>query len=178
MEHGLPVLAALRLPATLFAVSGYCGKSNGWPGQPPWAPRLRLMDWSGLRAAAEAGIEIGAHTVTHPHFRGLPESDIEREMRDAKDELEQRLGLPVTAFAYPYGEATAAAREAAARIFRCACGTRLGFVRAGSDRFHLPRIDVYYLRRRFWFDRLLTRAGSGYLSLRAVLRGIRGGIRG
>src|SRR5215813_12064633 len=30
-EHALPVLERLRLPATVFVISGYCGGRNNWP---------------------------------------------------------------------------------------------------------------------------------------------------
>src|SRR5579859_7292887 len=31
-----PVLRRLGLPATIFLPTNYCGRTNGWPGQPSW----------------------------------------------------------------------------------------------------------------------------------------------
>src|SRR4051812_41291799 len=57
LQHGLPILERRRFPATVFVVSGFCGRNNRWPGQNPAAPELELMSWSEVREAAAHGIE-------------------------------------------------------------------------------------------------------------------------
>jgi peptidoglycan/xylan/chitin deacetylase (PgdA/CDA1 family) len=81
----------------------------------------RVIEWSGLDAtprrshrpmlgsevrelAAWHGATIGAHSI---HHLVLPAQSTEvqtREVVENKKDLEQLLGRPVTAFAYPYGE--------------------------------------------------------------------------
>jgi len=49
-EHALPVLLEYQIPATLFVVSGYCGKSRGWASiSPPSALDDELLSWTEVR---------------------------------------------------------------------------------------------------------------------------------
>jgi peptidoglycan/xylan/chitin deacetylase (PgdA/CDA1 family) len=175
-EHALPVLQEHRFPATIFVVSSYCGAANTWSSQAarPSVPQLRLMAWSQLEQAAKAGVMVGSHTATHPHMTRLSAAEVEEELRLSRTTIEDRTGASVTAFAYPYGDYSVAVRQAAARHYSFACGTKLAFVSSGSDPMELPRLDVFYLQRRFWFQRLGTEYGAAYLAMRRSLRSLRG----
>lgn len=173
-EHAFPVLQQHGFPATVFVVSGYCGKRNEWPSQPPSGiPALQLMSWRELREAAGCGIRLGAHTVTHPFLSEVPEEVAAWELRTCREEIQQRTGEPVTALAYPYGDSNATVRSIARRHYELACGTDPRFILPGSDGGHLPRLDVYYFRRLFWFRRLRAASGRGYTATRRWARGIR-----
>jgi peptidoglycan/xylan/chitin deacetylase (PgdA/CDA1 family) len=176
-EHAFPVLQEYRFPATVFAVSGYCGRPNTWPSQPlrPFVPTLELMSWSQLEQISKSGISVGSHTVTHPRMSRLTEAEVENELRTSKLDLEDRTGKAIDVFAYPYGDSTPSVRRAVARYFRLACGTKLNFVSHDSDSIELPRIDVYYLHSRFCFQTLGTRYGTAYIAARRSLRGMRQG---
>jgi peptidoglycan/xylan/chitin deacetylase (PgdA/CDA1 family) len=173
-EHAAPLLQRYRFPATVFVVSGYCGGWNDWPSQPfrMGIPRLELMGWRELEQIAKLGVTIGCHTVTHPHLSRLSAAEVEEELHRSRSAIEQRLGMAVDTFAYPYGDSTPLVRRVAARHFRLACGTRLAFLSSRSDPLDLPRLDAYYLRGRFWFRGLHKRYGGAYLSARSWLREI------
>jgi peptidoglycan/xylan/chitin deacetylase (PgdA/CDA1 family) len=174
-EQVLPVLQQCHFSATVFVVSGYCGAANTWPSQPahPPIPPLSLMGWSQLEQVAEAGISVGSHTMTHPFMTRLSETEVEEELRQSRATIEDRTGRPVTSFAYPYGASSVAVRQAVARHFQLACGTRLAFVSRASDSMELPRLDAFYLQRRLWFQGLRTDYGAAYLAARRSLRGLR-----
>ena len=173
-EHAFPVLLEHRLPATVFVVSDYCGSKNTWPSQPTnQIPMLELMDWAGLREIVRYGIELGAHTATHPRLTSLPEGQINEEMLRCRSEIEQQTGVRVRSLAYPYGNANATVRICAGKHFQIACGTVLRSIPTSCDPLHLPRIDAYYLRSRFWFESLMTMQGRVYLSARRALRAMR-----
>jgi peptidoglycan/xylan/chitin deacetylase (PgdA/CDA1 family) len=72
---------------------------------PPNPPDGREpMTWDELRAVAAQGVEIGCHTETHPILSRLADrSELEREIRGAKEHLEERLGFAVRHFCYPNG---------------------------------------------------------------------------
>ncbi|HRE15882.1 MAG TPA: polysaccharide deacetylase family protein [Rhodocyclaceae bacterium] len=53
----------------------------------------------------ECGIEIGAHTVSHPILSKVDDDSALREMRESKQQLEEITGQPVRFFAYPNGKA-------------------------------------------------------------------------
>jgi peptidoglycan/xylan/chitin deacetylase (PgdA/CDA1 family) len=95
-------------------------------------------------ALAQQGIEIGAHTVSHPILTTLADDDARREITVAKQQLEAIIDRPVRLFAYPNGKLgtdfnerhVAMAREAG---FSAAFTTVTGAATAKHDRFQLPR---------------------------------------
>jgi peptidoglycan/xylan/chitin deacetylase (PgdA/CDA1 family) len=91
-----------------------------------------------------AGIEIGAHTISHPILTSLEDASSRLEIEDGKKELEAIIGKPVRLFAYPNGKIGKdfderhmnMAREAG---FAAAFTTRAGAVTSTQDRYALPR---------------------------------------
>ncbi len=164
-----PLLERYRFPATVFVVTGYCGKTNGWPAQGARIPELPLMDWDELREISERGFEIGAHTVRHPNLQALSADSARQEMQDSKSEIEDRLGRSVTQFAYPYGKIPNSVRPP----FDLACGTRMAYLAADVDPLDLPRIDSYYLRSGPSVRSLFSRSTATYLGARAIVRNLR-----
>ncbi len=169
VEHAFPLLEKHALPATVFAVSGYIGRLNTWPGQPPSIPRLPLMNASALRETP-GSVEIGAHTVTHPDLTKLPPERAAEELKNSRAALEDITGRPVRWLAYPYGASTHAVRDLARREFALACGVAMKFVGPDTDRADLPRIDAFYLNRGLPAERLLTPSGTAYIAFRNLLR--------
>ena len=174
IESALPVLEKHRFPATIFVLSGLLGKSNTWEGQLSRIPELALMGEDAVREASDRGVEIGAHGVAHADLSSRGQDEIERELTDSQSRLEDLIGKKVRTFAYPFGRTNPTAVRLAGQIFDLACGTRLGYVRPGSETFELPRLDCYYLRERFWFRRFGAGSGRAYLGARAALRAIAG----
>jgi peptidoglycan/xylan/chitin deacetylase (PgdA/CDA1 family) len=173
-EAARPVLESHGFSATVFAVAGRAGATNDWPGQLAAVPRLPLLSAAELRELAAAGFEIGSHGLTHAALDGLSPADAEREVVGSKRALEDALGRSVEVLAYPYGRSDAFVRTLAAAHYRASCGVEMAAARPGCDRHHLPRIDVYYLRRPGLFRTLGTPVGRGYLALRAAGRRLRG----
>jgi len=172
LDHAVPVLERLRLPATIFVVSEYCGRNNNWPSQPHGVPDLPLLSWDKLSALPPL-ISLGAHTMTHPDLRRLSAEECERELCECQGQIEQHLGRPVRCLAYPYGASSPQVRSLADRHFELAVGTSLRFLSTRSSRLNLPRIDAYYLRGWFSLERLFTESGSLYIGFRSLLRDVR-----
>ena len=113
LEHAVPVLVDLKMPATLFVVSGLVGKTNAWDrrfGEPERA----LLDWPQLREVALAGVEIGSHSCTHPDLRSVTDQQLAEECTTSKRQLEDGLEQPCRFFAYPHGLYDARVKEAVA----------------------------------------------------------------
>jgi peptidoglycan/xylan/chitin deacetylase (PgdA/CDA1 family) len=178
LECAAPVLAEHGFAATVFAVSDYCGRDNGWPTQPGFVPRLPLMGWRELERVAAQGIAIGAHSVTHPYLTRLPVEEMRAELSDCRQAIKAKLGVTADTLVYPYGNSDARVRQVAAEMFRLACGTRLDFLTTSTDAFDLPRIDAYYVRDPRWFARLFSPSGRVYVAVRRWVRGIRTGAGG
>lgn len=113
-------------------------------------PRRDLMMRSDqVRAMAAGGMQIGAHTVSHPIMTRLDEAEAGREMAQSKHELQALLGQPVTLFAYPNGKPVedygrrdvALARKVG---FEAAVSTAHGAARQADQRpFELPRFTPW-----------------------------------
>lgn len=58
---------------------------------------------SDLRTLREAGMRIGLHGMRHRPWRGLPDDELDEEIRDAKRVLEAEIDGPVSAAACPFG---------------------------------------------------------------------------
>lgn len=172
-EYAFPVLTACGFSATVFVASDWVGRSNDWPGQPRWVPRLPLMDWSALSRIAAAGIEIGGHSLSHSHLDALPVAESEREVCECQRVIEKRIGYPVRAFAYPYGEGARDLERVVAQCYDAGFGTRLGFATPTSRRPAFERIDMFYLRDPRFFRALETGWLSSYLKVRRWLRFLR-----
>jgi len=172
LDHAVPVLERLRLPATIFVVSEFCGRNNNWPSQLHGVPDLPLLSWDNLSALPPL-ISLGAHTMTHPDLRRLSAEECERELCECQGQIEQHLGRPVRCLAYPYGASSPQVRSLADRHFELAVGTSLRFLSTRSSRLDLPRIDTYYLRGWFSLERLFTESGSLYIGFRSLLRNVR-----
>lgn len=57
-----------------------------------------------IKEMADAGQEIGSHTVTHPELPNLTDEELIAELRGSKEFLQDITGQPVLSIAYPFGE--------------------------------------------------------------------------
>lgn len=132
----LPLLREYGVPATVYVVTGLIGRPNPWLS----GSDARMMTADEIRELAQAGVEIGAHTVTHPDLSQLDEAACFAEMRDSRAALEDLTGTAVRTFAYPffaYGPAAIAAARRAG--FEAAVSGR---DRGSWDRFALRRAAI------------------------------------
>lgn len=102
-SQAFPILRKHNIPATIFLVSGYVGLANHWDADGPLHGRL-LMSWSEIQQMSAQGVYFGAHTRTHPRLTTLSSFQAKEEITWSRRGLEDKLGRPVTLFAYPYGE--------------------------------------------------------------------------
>lgn len=136
--HELQHVSRRRQEYVLNVLRAWSGR--GLPSRP--ADRAVTLDELHELAAYPA-IEIGAHTVTHPILKGLPDEVQRAELEGSKQQLEAWLDRPVGSFAYPYGTAAPASlRLVQAAGFQRACTTAPGLVPVGCDPFRVPRVTV------------------------------------
>jgi peptidoglycan/xylan/chitin deacetylase (PgdA/CDA1 family) len=168
-----PILRRLKFPATIFLLTGLCGKTNNWPGQDAWVGERRLLGWDQVAELAQDGFELAAHSISHPALTALPSEEAEHQIAGSKAELQERTGHAVEFFAYPYGRWNPAIRTIVREHYRGACSTGAGVVQPEADPFALPRVDVHYLRRPGWFRALFTAPLLTYVATRRLIRRMR-----
>jgi peptidoglycan/xylan/chitin deacetylase (PgdA/CDA1 family) len=168
--HAFPALADYNSRATVFLVAGSCGGVSEWGGLPASFQSRQMLCWSKVQELHRAGIQFGAHTMTHPPLSAIPLERARAEIVESRNRIADRIGAEVTAFAYPYGAESGAVRAVVAESFEIGCTTRMGFLTEASRRETLERIDIYYLRNLMWFKGLFHRPTNAYLAGRALLR--------
>jgi peptidoglycan/xylan/chitin deacetylase (PgdA/CDA1 family) len=129
---------------------------------PPAGAEQRMLNWDQIREMQSAGIEFGSHTVSHTILSRLPRAEMIREIRDSREELSDRLGTPVSSFAYPNGGAADYTEEAKTVLrgcgYSCAVTCCSGFNHALSDLFELKRglpwqKEIELFRFKFFLQR-------------------------
>jgi peptidoglycan/xylan/chitin deacetylase (PgdA/CDA1 family)/glycosyltransferase involved in cell wall biosynthesis len=168
LSAGVPLLAERGIPAVAFAVAGRLGGTNEWDRE-VGAETLDLLDADGLRELAGRGVEIGSHGYSHRRLVGVTPDELRGELEESAAQLEA-LGLPrPRGLSYPYGVWSQTVAAAARRTgYVVAFTVRPGVVRRHSNRFALPRVEVFAsdsprrLRLKVataeWPDRVRTRA--------------------
>ena len=154
----LPGLERIGAPVTIFACPEYA--DGGRPLDVPelaadaaaLPEELRTMTWDELRAVADRpGVEIGAHTLSHPHLTTLSDDELRRELAECKSRLEAELARPCAFLAYPYGEEDERVNEAArAAGYEGAFG--LPGDASGANPFSIPRVGIWRKDGRLRFE--------------------------
>ena len=124
-------------------------------------PNDLMMTSEQIRRLAAGGMEIGAHTMTHPILRMLPDEAARYEIRESRAVLEGITGQPVRAFAYPNGrpgdDYTQRDRTIVESLgFDYAPSTRWGVASSDTDVFQLPRFTPWDSTAGRWLTRLLA----------------------
>jgi peptidoglycan/xylan/chitin deacetylase (PgdA/CDA1 family) len=171
-HQAFPVLQRYGMSATVFVTTGE-SKPTGPAQRLPSCEGQPMLSWREIREMHHWGLDIGAHTCTHPDLTHLPTEQIETEIADSKAIIEGMLGAPVRSFAYPYGHYDQRSREVARQHFACACSSPLALVTARSDPYALERVDAYYLRPDGWFGIMLTHWFPWYVRARSIARGLK-----
>ena len=124
-------------------------------------PNDLMMTSDQVVALRNAGMQVGAHTCTHPILSRLSDEQAWREVVDSKARLETLLQEPVTLFAYPNGKPTQDYFAKHAELvrqagFTAAFSTAPGVSHNQSDLFQLPRFTPWDRSRWRFGLRMLT----------------------
>jgi peptidoglycan/xylan/chitin deacetylase (PgdA/CDA1 family) len=107
---------------------------------------LATMTWDQARRAANQGITLGGHTVTHESLARLPDDDAAAEITGSLQAISENTGQAADFFSYPYGRPRdfTAAHQAVLADAGCrgAFTQVVGFNDASSDPLALRRVDV------------------------------------
>lgn len=138
-EIGAQMLERVGARGTYYAATGLMGGDG---------PHGALFDANDIARLRAAGHEIAEHSFNHIDYAQTPSTEVLADL-DASASQREQLGLDphATAFAYPYGEVSPAAKRLIARRFATARGVRAGVNRGVCDRALLRATPIEDLRR-------------------------------
>lgn len=136
-----PLLKKYNFSALIFLVSGLT--SNQWDAA-TGEVLAEMMNDEQIKEMHNYGIEFGAHTVTHSNLIKTDLETAQREIKNSRSDLENRLGFEIKYFAYPYGnynnEIKKITREAG---FEAAYATDNAPLASHEDIFAIRRIGIF-----------------------------------
>lgn len=153
-RNALPILAEFDASATLYVPVGDIGGA--------------ALGWSELHEAAQAGVEIGNHSLVHEPLDVLPTAEAQYQITISRERLAAELDAPIDSFAYPHGYHSAkvrAAVEIAGHQTACEVGRRI--CRPSDERFAIPRLQP---TQNIDGERLLRMVGGEAALMPAVKR--------
>jgi peptidoglycan/xylan/chitin deacetylase (PgdA/CDA1 family) len=173
-RHALPVLAKHGFAATLFVSTGWLRGAYDTGGGLD-----AMLDWDQVRQLADAGVEIGGHSHTHPQLDQLDDEALWSELTRCREIVAGELGAVPLSFAYPYGYSSRRVRRAVRETgFAQALAVGNALARRDQGPYALRRVTVRRstdaeefarllegrsIARTFARDRVLT---QGYAVLR------------
>jgi len=113
------------------------GKSQDLPRQ--------MLNWEEVDEMSNSGLlAFGAHTAGHEILDQLPISKARIEISKSKEEIEQRLGVKVSIFAYPNGNYNENVQKVLQECtFAGAVTTRKGLMNQETSLMEIPRIGIH-----------------------------------
>ncbi len=128
--EGAAILERAGMRATYYAAAGFAGTDTH---------HGPMFDAGDLTRLARAGHEIGCHTFSHLDCARAPARDVAAEVeRNAQALRAMGYDGPLRSFAFPYGEASPAAKRALAGRFATLRGVRPRTVPRRADFGLLP----------------------------------------
>ena len=142
LSYAAPKLREHGFTAIQFLVASRLGQRNEWDLGVD-STTERLMSGAQVQEWLSLGFEIGAHTLTHPVLSGIAVSEARKEIADSKKRLEDRFGVEIKHFAYPYGIYNQTVMELVREAgFETACTCDRGVVQPGVDALRLGRFLI------------------------------------
>jgi peptidoglycan/xylan/chitin deacetylase (PgdA/CDA1 family) len=101
LEQAVPILDRYGFPATFFLVANNDAiHADGFP-HPDWSKTdWREKDIQSFKSMIQRGHEIGAHSVHHRH--PFLDNDPKLEAEGSKQWIEDRLGVEISSYCYPF----------------------------------------------------------------------------
>lgn len=113
------------------------------PINPPYP--YNAVNFDQLEEMSKNGVEIGAHTMTHPILSQVKDKDLSYEIRYSKKVLEEKLKINIISFCYPNGMPQDISEKAVLEVKRTnylgSCVTS-PYIKRQIDPYKIPRLGI------------------------------------
>jgi peptidoglycan/xylan/chitin deacetylase (PgdA/CDA1 family) len=143
LTEGLPIMKQCGFTSTIFLATDRVRET------PMRFEGVDYLAWKDVKELHSEGMKFGSRTVTHPDLRSLEPEQIDFELGYSKEIIEQKLGVAVESFSYPFSfpeEDHDFARYLGDALenqgFRNGVSNIIGRAHRGSNPYFLPRLSV------------------------------------
>ncbi|MDC1091798.1 polysaccharide deacetylase family protein [Candidatus Pelagibacter sp.] len=142
-KHALPILKKYDFKATCFLVSNLIGKKNTWDALKNNFISKDLMTIEDINEWLDNGMLIGSHSHNHNDLTKLNKSDLENDIDFSKKKLEDKFGIEIENFCYPFGKVNKLVYDVVKNKFKRAVTiNRSRYDLDKHNQFLIPRIDM------------------------------------
>lgn len=142
LTNAAPILKKYDFSATCYLVSQRIGASNVWDLK-KGITQLPLMTHSDIQKWLNLGLDIGAHTQTHPYLDELDKQQLTQEIFNCKSDLETMFKLSINDFCYPFGRFNESIVDILKQAGYTTATTMIrGRARPHLNKLTLPRVHV------------------------------------
>ncbi|MSU76174.1 polysaccharide deacetylase family protein [Patescibacteria group bacterium] len=125
-----PALQQRGMTGVFYVISGLVGNADS-------------VSWDQLREMQKTGMEIGAHTISHPELPKLSVTDQKDQIDTSIRDISTQIGVPIISFAYPSGKSnTDTVNLVQAAGITYAVTTDFGVATGAMNQELLPRLRV------------------------------------
>lgn len=139
--NAFPILQKESVPMTLFLTTAFIGTHElpvlrDRSGIPP-------LNWEQVGEMARHGVDLGAHTLSHPNLTELDDPSLEGEIAGCRVQIKEHTGIETRWFCYPRGDFDERVRNVVQRSgYDLSCTTREGVVSLDTDPHTLRRTFI------------------------------------
>ena len=138
-----PLLAARKLPATVFLITDRAGEKSDQQSGSTWTPEddHRYLSWEEARLLRQThDVEFGSHTCSHSGLLTISPAESGRELQHSYNDLVSHMSVENPTLSYPKGQYSTLLAEAARNVgYACAVTTDRGPNELDHDLFTLGR---------------------------------------
>ena len=173
--------SAARIHAALITIGDELGISEDDVTNSPFYDYFRIMKWNELKEIANSPlITIASHSVNHYRLQNITEDEARFEISESKKILDDKI-TAIRYFAYPFGGYAQDFSEKHIELvrqagYRAAVSTRNDMISPATDRYQLPRPNVYSMHTISDLNYTLT--GGATLNSPSVKQLLKGILRG
>jgi len=130
--YAFPSLAKHEIPATIFVITDYVGKREGY------------LTWDQVILMKNNGIDFGGHTRDNIYLPSLKsDKELWEQIAGCKEDLKKKANYTAEFFCYPSGGFNEQVKNIVKKAgYKGACTTNRGFDKSNTDVFELNRVKI------------------------------------
>ncbi len=145
-----PVLKKHNFPATIFLTTSFI---DGYFFIEKFNKKFNMLTWEQIKEMENSGlVDFQPHTINHHKLAKISKEEMEKEIKESKKILEEKLDKDCNLFAYPFGNYDSRTVEILKRNgFKSSVTVESGLVYKSANLLTLPRNFVYLYCGKFEF---------------------------